>query len=150
MSCEMVRNANLSINERLNIQGRNNHVSDEIKVDPETQAMKDALKDWWIDHAFNEINKVAPKAVEYSSVDLTEYGRTLAMVMGRLDVTEEEATEIGIWGYLVGKIARWTGAIKEGRRPSGDTLDDIAIYTKMAQRNRDVGGWPFPSNSDIN
>jgi hypothetical protein len=58
-------------------------------------------------------------------------------------VTEEEATEIGIWGYLVGKVARWTGAIKEGRRVSEDTIFDINIYSKMAMRNRDVGGWPF-------
>jgi hypothetical protein len=110
----------------------------------ENQLMAEALGNWWIDKAHDEIRMVAPKAVEYSAIDLIEYGRTLALVMGlNHAVTEEEATEIGIWGYLVGKVARWTGAIKEGRRVSEDTIFDINIYSKMAMRNRDVGGWPF-------
>lgn len=113
------------------------------KMTPEEQRVAAALNDWWMDVSLSEADATVPKAVEYSSIDLTEYGRTLAMVMGRGNVSDEEATEIGIWGYLVGKIARWTGAIKEGRRPSEDTLLDISVYTKMAQRNRAVGGWPF-------
>lgn len=108
------------------------------------QRMMQALSDWWMDTAADEVRLVAPKAVEYSAIDLIEYGRTLALVMGiNHPITEEEATEIGIWGYLVGKVARWTGAIKEGRRVSTDTIFDIKIYAKMAERNRDVGGWPF-------
>lgn len=111
--------------------------------------MADTLRDWWIDKAQTEVDLVAPKAVEYSAVDLVEYGRTLALIMGRKDhITDEEATEIGIWGYLVGKVARWTGAVKEGRRISDDTIFDILIYSKMAQRNRDVGGWPFGAEED--
>lgn len=119
-------------------------MSADDKQNPLDEAMKDVLRDWWIDRAHDEIRLVAPKAVEYSAIDLIEYGRTLALVMG-LDhtVNDEEATEIGIWGYLVGKVARWTGAIKEGRRVSEDTIFDINIYAKMALRNRDVGGWPF-------
>lgn len=101
------------------------------------------LRRWWIYLTQDELDATIPKAVEYSSVDLMEYGRTLGLVMGREQLTDEEATEIGIWGYLVGKIARWTGAIKEGRRPSDDTLTDISVYCKMAQRTRAVGGWPF-------
>lgn len=111
--------------------------------------MENALRDWWTDRAHAEVALVAPKAVEYSAVDLIEYGRTLALIMGRNEgMTDEEATEIGIWGYMVGKVARWTGAIKEGRRVSDDTIFDIGIYTKMAQRNRDVGGWPFGPDKD--
>jgi hypothetical protein len=110
----------------------------------DVELMVTALQTWWTDRAVAEVALVAPKAVEYSAVDLIEYGRTLALVMGlKHNVTDEEACEIGIWGYLVGKVARWTGAIKEGRRVSDDTIFDIGIYTKMAQRNRDVGGWPF-------
>lgn len=101
------------------------------------------LETWWKDQAHAEVEAVAPKAVEYSAVDLIEYGRTLALVMDLPPLSDEEYGEIGIWGYLVGKVARWTGAIKEGRRPSDDTIHDIAVYTKMAQRNRAVGGWPF-------
>lgn len=117
--------------------------------DSEATRMRDALTDWWNDRTRSDIEGVVPKAIEYSAVDLIEYGRTLALVMGlKADVTDEEATEIGIWGYLVGKVARWTGAIKEGRRVSDDTIHDIYIYAKMAQRNRDVGGWPFPSKKE--
>jgi hypothetical protein len=120
--------------------------SDEKDVNPEWEHMADQLRDWWLKTAEVEIARTAPKAVEYSSIDLIEYGRTLAVVvMGRPNISEEEATEIGIWGYLVGKVARWSGAIKDNRRPSDDTLLDISIYTKMAQRNREVGGWPFAS-----
>lgn len=103
-----------------------------------------ALSDWWLDNAKTALKDIAPKAVEYSAIDLIEYGKTLALVMG-LDhtVSEEEAVEIGIWGYLVGKVARWTGAIKEGRRVPVDTIFDIKVYATMAERNCDVGGWPF-------
>jgi hypothetical protein len=67
----------------------------------------------------------------------------MGLAMGRTDVNDEEATEIGIYFYELGKIARWTAAIREGRRVSDDTLHDAGIYIKMAQRNRAVGGWPF-------
>lgn len=115
-----------------------------LKASPENQTMVEILNDWWLENATQAVELVAPKAVEYSAIDLIEYGRTLALVMG-LDhaVSEEEATEIGIWGYLVGKVARWTGAIKEGRRVSDDTIFDIKIYATMAERTRAVGGWPF-------
>lgn len=113
-------------------------------MSPDPEKMKQVLSDWWLDRAHQDIEGVVPKAVEYSAVDLIEYGRTLALIMDyKGEVTDEVATEIGIWGYLVGKVARWTGAIKEGRRVSDDTIHDIDIYAKMAQRNRDVGGWPF-------
>lgn len=115
----------------------------------QVKRMENALADWWIARAQDEVERVAPKAVEYSAVDLIEYGRTLALIMGRNEgMSDEEAAEIGMWGYLVGKIARWTGAIKEGRRVSDDTIHDVGIYIKMAQRNRDVGGWPFGPNQD--
>lgn len=102
-----------------------------------------ALKDWWVDNAAVKANAVVPKALEYSSEDLAEIGRTMANLLG-LDVpTIEEANELGLYFYLVGKLARWGGAIKEGRRPSDDTIYDLVVYGTMAERNRAVGGWPF-------
>jgi len=122
----------------------------EIPVNEQQRTMAEVLGDWWLEIARQDIERVVPKAVEYSAVDLIEYGRTLALVM-EVDfghpLTDEEATEIGIWGYLVGKVARWTGAIKEGRRVSDDTLHDGKIYFTMAERNRAVGGWPFGPES---
>jgi len=110
----------------------------------EHTAMAETLNDWWMENARQAVEHVTPKAVEYSAIDLIEYGRTLALVMDiGHPISDEEATEIGIWGYLVGKVARWTGAIKEGRRVSDDTIFDIKIYATMAERSREVGGWPF-------
>ena len=111
--------------------------------------LEDALRLWWEHRADEEIVAVVPKAIEYSAVDLIEFGRTLALVMDLPALSDEEYTEIGIWGYLVGKVARWTGAIREGRRVSDDTIHDISVYTKMAQRNRDVGGWPFNPRDSV-
>lgn len=113
-------------------------------VNSEQRTMAAQLDDWWLENAKQAVELVAPKAVEYSAIDLIEYGRTLALVMDiGHPISDEEATEIGIWGYLVGKVARWTGAIKEGRRVSDDTIFDIKIYATMAERTRAVGGWPF-------
>lgn len=104
------------------------------------------LGTWWTLAASAEIDMVVKKAVEYggngAAIDLIQIGQDLATVMGR-KVTDEEATEIGIYFYLRGKLARWTAALVEGRRVSSDTLLDIGIYVRMAQRNREVGGWPF-------
>lgn len=106
----------------------------------------EALRDWWNHTNERDIERVVPKAVEYGATDLAELGRTFALITNRdlASLSHEEATEIGIYLYLVGKMSRWTDAIKNGRRPSQDTVYDIKIYATMAQRNIDVGGWPFP------
>lgn len=119
--------------------------TDEARHDP----AYDALKDWWMDNALAKADAVVPKAVEYSSEDLAEIGRTMASLLGLATPTIEEANELGIYFYLVGKLARWGGAIKEGRRPSDDTLFDLSVYTTMAERNRAVGGWPFDPQTGV-
>lgn len=105
--------------------------------------MQALLRDWWIDKAMAEVEAVAPKAVEYGSTDLAEIGRTMGLIIGRQNMTHEEATEVGIYFYVLGKMARWTDAIKRGVRVSDDTIHDMKVYLTMEQRNRDVGGWPF-------
>lgn len=100
-----------------------------------------ALEQWWWDQATREISATVPKAEEYGSTDLVEIGRTMATNMGR-EVTDEEAAEIGVYFYLIGKMARWTDSIRRGTRPSDDTLFDIGVYVRMTQRIRDSGGWP--------
>ena len=109
--------------------------------DPSSLADGGELASWWRGLAEAEIERTVPKAQEYGSTDLRDVGRTLAVVAGR-EVSDEEAVEIGIYFYLVGKLARWTDSVKRGDRPSDDTVADIAIYARMVQRVRDVGGWP--------
>lgn len=109
---------------------------DPTPIDPEEE-----LRAWWFNKASSEIDATVPKAVEYGSTDLIDIGLMLARTMRR-EVTEEEAAELGVFFYLIGKIARWQSAIERGERPSDDTLLDIGIYVRMAQRIRESGGWP--------
>lgn len=102
---------------------------------------EDRLRDWWFEQAETEIQRTVPKAVEYSSTDLTDIGHDLARTMGR-EVSDEEAAELGVFFYLRGKVARWVGAVIAGQRVSDDTLFDISVYCRMAQRIRATGAWP--------
>lgn len=113
----------------------------------ENRRMADSLRDWWIDTADAEVTAIAPKAVEYGSGDLESMGRALAEIVG-VEMDREEATEFGIYFYALGKMARWTAALKAGRRVSDDTLLDLGVYIKMAQRVREVGSWPNAQTSE--
>lgn len=108
--------------------------------------MADELSAWWTQISETEIKMVVSKAVEYgghgAAIDLIQIGQDLARIAGRT-INDEQAAEYGIYFYVRGKFARWTAAMEEGRPVSDDTLLDIGIYIRMAQRNREVGGWPF-------
>lgn len=103
----------------------------------------ETLRDWWMNQAHEAAEATIPKAVEYGSGDLAEIGRAMAR-MGSLNLGgEQDATELGILFYLIGKVARWEQAVKDGRQASRDTLFDLMVYSMMALRVRDVGGWPW-------
>lgn len=106
---------------------------------------KHRLQQWWIDLAKQELGRLMPKVHEYGATDLRDIGHTLARTAGRV-VDDEEAAELGIYFYLVGKMSRWTDAVARGERPSDDTLHDIGVYVRMAQRIRVAGGWPGVDN----
>jgi hypothetical protein len=99
------------------------------------------LAAWWREQAEYEIEQTVSKAVEYGSTDLIDIGRSLARICDR-EVDDEEAAEMGVFFYLEGKFARWRSALQRGQRPSDDTLLDIGVYVRMAQRIREAGGWP--------
>lgn len=115
------------------------HVFGGLTEDQRAQAQE--LAQWWADKADAEIDQTVAKAVEYGADDLRDIGHDLADIADR-KVSHEEAVELGIYFYLRGKMSRWTSAIRRGERPSDDTLLDIGVYSRMAQRNRQVGGWP--------
>lgn len=109
----------------------------------------DDLADWWRSMAEVEISKTVPKTIEYggsvegAAMDLIDIGRVLAEAMGmNQGITDQGRIELGIFFYMVGKMSRWKAAILAGKMVSDDTLFDIGVYNKMAQRNRVVGGWP--------
>lgn len=99
------------------------------------------LAEWWRETAESEIEQTVAKAIEYGSTDLVDIGRSIARVAGR-EVEDAEAAEMGIFFYLEGKLSRWRSAIERGDVPSFDTLLDIGVYARMAQRIRMTGGWP--------
>lgn len=113
-------------------------------------AFTDSLCDWWVGVAADDIARTEAKIHDYggrgAAIDLLSIGRDLAMTMSRV-VSDEEAIELGIYFYTRGKLARWTAAVMEGRRPSPDTLLDLTFYTMMARRNQAVGGWPYRSQT---
>ena len=100
---------------------------------------------WWVQTARQEVEAVIPKALEYGSTDLAEIGRQLQEVMNpdlAIWLDQGQVLELGIYFYVVGKMARWTDAVRRGESVSDDTIHDIAIYCRMVQRVRAAGGWP--------
>jgi hypothetical protein len=104
-------------------------------------ALEALLTEWWMDKADEEVRRTVPKAVEYGSTDLAQIGHDLAAMAGR-KVSDAEAAELGIMFYARGKMSRWIDAVIRGDRVSDDTLFDLGVYVRMAQRVRDAGGWP--------
>lgn len=120
-------------------------------MDVNKSALAGELEQWWYQQAQTEVEAVVTKAIEYgghgAAIDLIDIGHALGQIAGR-ELTEEECTEWGIFFYIEGKLARWKAAMIEGRRVSDDTLHDVSVYCRMAQRNRAVGGWPFGKDEE--
>lgn len=112
-------------------------------ADPGTsvEALAD-LRDWWLSTAQADMAMVAPKAVEYGSVELEEMGAALARMMGRSDLSRARRVELACWFYAMGKMQRWTAAVTRGEFVSDDTLTDLGVYTLMVRRAREAGTWP--------
>lgn len=107
-----------------------------------------ALKNWWADTAAGDAEKVIPKAIEYGARDLADIGYAMAQIAKMDDIDEAQATELGIYYYVVGKLARWASAVERGDQVSDDTLLDLTTYLMMARRTRDVGGWPWAGGAN--
>lgn len=117
-----------------------------------------SMRDWWRQQADREVAMTVPKAIEYGSADTIEIGYDLLTTFSgksRVQVYEEfggpaaadrYAFEVGCYFFIRGKLARFTSALRRGESVSDDTLHDIAVYTKMIQRVREVGAWPFPES----
>lgn len=118
-------------------------------ADPGTsvEALAD-LRDWWLSTAQADMAMVAPKAVEYGSVELEEMGAALARMMGRSDLSAARRVELACWFYAMGKTQRWTAAVTRGEFVSDDTLTDLGVYTLMVRRAREAGTWPGTPDRD--
>jgi hypothetical protein len=100
------------------------------------------LSKWWTGLADAELPGLLAKAGEYSSYDLEMIGRMTADTLGLEPSGKGFYEEIGCWFYLLGKVSRAMGAIREGKLPSEDTALDTRIYATMILRIKQSGGWP--------
>lgn len=118
-------------------------------VRSEQMSKTEELTQWWRDKAESEIDQTVRKAVEYSGTggglpqDLVDLGRQWAFAAG-LDgrFTDAQLAEVGVWTYMVGKMGRWSSALRNGRMVSDDGLLDLGIYVRIVQAIRDRGQWP--------
>jgi hypothetical protein len=107
---------------------------------PTPATVESDLRAWWETTSEQDLEETVPKAVEYGSQSMIDYGRTLARVAGR-KVTDAEALEWAIFAYMAGKLGRWTAALQRGEKVSDDTLKDLTIYSLMARKVRETGEW---------
>jgi uncharacterized coiled-coil protein SlyX len=120
----------------------------EAMAKPTNAVRPHPLEQWWMDKAQAEVEPLIAKMTEYGgegrAFDLIDIGQALIDANVNFPGTfgVGQVQELGIYFYLVGKFARWKAAVSEGRSVSDDTLLDIGIYVRMAQRIREVGGWP--------
>lgn len=103
--------------------------------------LAEELGDWFLQQAGREARLAAPKAIEYGWRSMVQQGKGLAELAGR-EYTDQGAFELAVWDMVRLKVGRWTEAVMHGKAVSDDTLLDIGIYVKMAQRAREAGAWP--------
>lgn len=117
---------------------------------PPESNIAEELAAWWRAKAESEIDQTVKKATEYSGtqgglpLDLVNQGREWVFASNRnlADYTDAQLAEIGVWSYMIGKMGRWSSALRNGRMVSDDGLLDLGIYVRIAQHLRDVGTWP--------
>lgn len=105
------------------------------------------LFEWWMDTAYTDLARTAPKTEEYSgggggSADLRIMGYALAELRDQHGEPEEVSQELAVWLYLLGKVARLVSDYKAGRPGKSDTLFDACVYSMMARRLQAVKRWP--------
>lgn len=100
---------------------------------------------WWVQHSLQEALPTVAKAKEYGTTELVEAGRLLgSQLVGYQGkpVTDQQALELQVYQYVVGKLGRWTAAVRRGESVSDDTLFDLGVYARLVQKARETGEWP--------
>lgn len=105
---------------------------------------KDLAK-WYVDTARSDRAIVTPKTIEYGAQgdDLVMSGSSIARINGIATPAKRSErgfhTELAIFLYIRGKLARLEEGYRAGRLPSDDTWFDTTVYSMMARRAREVG-----------
>ncbi len=91
--------------------------------------------DWWERTSEKDLRVMLPKRVAYGAADLRIIGRGMAELVGKPEMSDEEAVELGVAFYALGKVAR----IVSGFTTGGDRTDswhDLTVYSMMARACR--------------
>ncbi len=102
---------------------------------------------WWAAMADVELERTIPKCIEYGDDgdDLVAIGHDIDMIIRKDPPPGVSSTqwqsELGVFFYLRGKVARMLAAFKKGRLPSFDTFFDTKVYAAMLMRIRHHGLW---------
>ncbi len=94
------------------------------------------LATWWLDHAHVEAQQTVAKMTEYGAGDLIAIGHKMAQMTNGRTLDDDQAFELGVLFYLIGKVERVVSATERGEQASDDTWFDIAVYAKMTQARR--------------
>jgi hypothetical protein len=118
---------------------------------PESGVQRDLML-WWMTTAYEDFMQKAPKVDEYGAHDLEIMGAILMVMVYKhhLDLLREAeqatklpvATELAVWFYILGKVARLVSDYMAGRSGKPDTWHDITFYSMMARRIQETGRWP--------
>jgi hypothetical protein len=65
----------------------------------------------------------------------------MGKMMPQIDHDHQLKLQAAVAFYLLGKVARVMGALKDGRSPTSDTWYDAHIYSMMGLRIQEVGYW---------
>ena len=95
----------------------------------------------WLRNAFDtELPGTLEKAVLYGSADLEIMADAMGKMMPHLQ-NDAQRLQAAIAFYLLGKVARAMGALRDGREPTADTWYDAHIYSMMALKIQETGHW---------
>lgn len=110
------------------------------------------LMAWWLNTSLCDFNAGAPKVEEYGAHDLEIMGAVLGVLIykdrlnmifqGRQATKLPVWTELAVWFYVLGKVARLVSDYMAERPGKPDTWHDITFYSMMARRIQESGQWP--------
>ncbi len=113
---------------------------------PQDPILRDLTR-WWMDTTYNDLQAMLPKQAEYGgtgggSADLKVMGDALAELCGMRDAEDAVKQEMACWFYGLGKVSRLISNYQRGEPGKADTWHDLTVYSLMARRLQEHGGWP--------
>lgn len=99
------------------------------------------LEEWWRHQCEVEIEHVVHKAVAYGQSSLEALGEALVRLLPEHLRDDSLALEMACAFYAQGKLSRIFASYERGEIPDYDNWYDLGVYTRMAQRIQQTGGW---------